>query len=52
MFVDLTLALENAFQFGEFPIQEWIDEQIVIHDAGFRVRSLVEKCKRIFSKGS
>lgn len=44
MFVDLTLALENAFRFSQFPIQAWIDEQIALQESGFRVRSLAERC--------
>ena len=28
-FVDLTVGIEKAFGFQEFPMQEWIDEQLV-----------------------
>jgi acyl carrier protein len=50
MFVDLTLALESAFRLNAFPIQEWIDEQMILQDSGFRVRSLVEKCESLLTK--
>ncbi len=52
MFVDLTLALEEAFQLGEFPMQEWIDEQGFSGDVGFRVQSLVGRCRELIHQAS
>lgn len=49
MFVDLTLGMEDAFSFGEFPIQEWIDEQVTLQERGFRIESLVKKCEMLFA---
>lgn len=47
MFMDLTIDLEDAFQISEFPIQDWIDEQTLLGELGFRVQSLVNMCKQL-----
>jgi acyl carrier protein len=50
-FVDLTLSLEKAFGFDEFPIQEWIDLEQSLGDRGFRVQALVDACVQLFESG-
>jgi acyl carrier protein len=47
--VDLTLSLEDALGLGEYPIQEWIDEERAKEERGFTVRSIVEKCANLIA---
>ena len=42
--VDLTLALEEAFELDEFPMQAWVDQELLRGEQGFGVASLVESC--------
>ena len=43
-FVDLTVALEDAFGFDEFPMQEWVDGQAAMTSGAFRVAALARAC--------
>lgn len=43
-FVDLTVALEEAFGLREFPMQEWVDREAEKDTAAFTVASLVSAC--------
>ena len=43
-FVDLTVALEDAFGLGEFPMQEWVDGQAAMTSGAFRVAALARAC--------
>ena len=49
--VDMTLALEDAFQIEEFPIQDWIDGEAQKGEGGFAVQSLVDECVRLINGG-
>jgi acyl carrier protein len=44
IFVDLTLALERAFGIGEFPMQEWVDEQARKEGDRFTIAALAAAC--------
>jgi acyl carrier protein len=43
-FVDLTLALEDAFGLPEFPMQRWVDEQARKQRPAFTVSALARAC--------
>jgi acyl carrier protein len=43
-FVDLTLALEEAFSLSEFPMQEWVDEEARKRPPAFTVSALARAC--------
>jgi len=49
MFAHLTIVIEDAFQFEEFPVQEWFAEQLELVDENFLVESLVDKCQSLSS---
>lgn len=49
MFIDLAVALEESFEFGPFPLQQWIDEQELSESEEVRVFSLVRKCEELLS---
>jgi acyl carrier protein len=42
--VDLTIALEKVLSIGEFPIRDWMDEEVLRDGKRYTVRSLVNKC--------
>jgi acyl carrier protein len=43
-FVDLTLALERAFEIGEFPMQDWVDEEALKEAERFTLGALAGAC--------
>lgn len=43
-FVDLTLALEEAFGLSEFPMQEWVDLEAQKTPPAFTVSALARAC--------
>src|SRR5690242_12982642 len=45
-FVDLTVALEDALQIVEFPMQDWVDAQVEA-DLPLTVGALVLECERL-----
>lgn len=45
-FVDLTVALEDALQIAEFPMQDWVDAQVAA-DLPLTVGALVLECERL-----
>jgi len=52
-FVDLTIALEEALNIGEFPIQEWHDaESTLASEPRFTMGSLVALCIRCIDERS
>ena len=48
-FVDLTVALEDAFGFPEFPMQRWVDECLE-SDEPLTVAALVTICQRMLGR--
>ena len=48
-FVDLTVGLEDALGIEEFPMQEWVDEQMIA-GAPLTVGALVAACHRMVEK--
>ncbi|MDH5675261.1 MAG: acyl carrier protein [Myxococcales bacterium] len=47
--VDLTLALEDAFDLDEFPMQDWVEQETQRGEEGFSVASLVDACAELLS---
>ena len=50
-FIDLTVGIEDAFGFAEFPLQRWVDE-CVENDEPLSVDSLVAVCTRLVDAGA
>jgi acyl carrier protein len=45
--VDVIVAIEQRFGFGEFPVQQWADDEARKPGARFTVRSLADACARL-----
>jgi len=47
--VDVALRIEQELMIEEFPLQEWLDEQLALGEQGFSVQSLVDACRRVLN---
>ena len=50
-FVDLTVRLEEAFDLAEFPMQQWVDDELEA-DRQLSVGRLVSACRELIAKRS
>jgi acyl carrier protein len=52
MVVDLTLAIEAAFDIAEFPMQAWTDRESRLESTRFTVGSLAREVARVLNEAS